>query len=170
MPHAAKLTQTSTRSHSIVCLDANFSQRRRHSKYCDPLDPHPESFFLSEKVVKEMESMVECTRPTNPQHRTSSTLVPEETLDDCERAFTAAQGHIAKASNVIFADTALMALVCRHDRPIFLVNMTSAGEKQHYALALLKTLFQHLPGAWNVGLLYDVACQLERSMRKVSHF
>ena len=46
--------------------------------------------------------------------------------------------------------------------------MTSAGERQYYVLALIKALFQHLPDDWVIGLLYDVACQLERSMRKVS--
>jgi len=45
--------------------------------------------------------------------------------------------------------------------------MTSAGEWQYYALALIKALFLHLPSDWVVALLYDVACQLERSMHKV---
>jgi hypothetical protein len=96
--------------------------------------------------------------------------LPEDILDNCEKTFIAAQAHIAKANNEIFADTAVMALLCRHDRPLFLVNMKSAGEKQYYALALLKALFKHLPLDWIAGLLYDIACQLERSMRKVSHY
>jgi hypothetical protein len=41
---------------------------------------------------------------------------------------TAAQGHIAKSSSMRFVDTALVALLCHHDQPLFLVNMTSAGE------------------------------------------
>jgi hypothetical protein len=59
-----------------------------------------------------------------------------------------------------------MALLCRHDRVIYLANMTSAGEKQHYALALLKALFDQLPLDFRVGVLYDIGCQLERSCRK----
>lgn len=91
----------------------------------------------------------------------------KEDVDDCEKQFTAAQSHIAKANREIFADTAVMALVCSHDQPVFLANMTSAGERQHYALALLRELFRHLPPEWKLGLLYDIACQLERSMKKV---
>jgi hypothetical protein len=98
------------------------------------------------------------------------TSLPDNTLDDCEKVFIAAQGHIAKANSNIFAETGLMALVCHHDCPLFLVNMTSAGERQYYALALIKALYRHLPGDWIVGLLYDVACQLERSIRKVRPF
>jgi len=60
-----------------------------------------------------------------------------------------------------------MALVCRHDHPLLLANMNSAGERQHYALALLRELFRQLPNDWNIGLLYDIACQLRRSMQKV---
>ncbi|KIM61409.1 hypothetical protein SCLCIDRAFT_58186, partial [Scleroderma citrinum Foug A] len=55
-----------------------------------------------------------------------------------------------------------MALLCRHDHVLWLVNMTSAGEKQHYALVLVKYLFDHLPATMTatmtVGLLYDIGC------------
>jgi Kyakuja-Dileera-Zisupton transposase len=112
-----------------------------------------------------MKLVVEMARPS--EARAGTMALPDDTLDDCEKTFIAAQSHIAKTNNAIFADTALMALLCRHDRPLFLVNMTSAGERQYYALALIKALYKHLPDDWVVGLLYDVACQLERSMRKV---
>ena len=59
-----------------------------------------------------------------------------------------------------------MALLCCHDHVIHLADMTSAGEKQHYALALIKALFSHLPEDFWVGILYDIGCQLERSCRK----
>jgi len=153
---------------AIVCVDANFAQRRRHSRHPDPVDPHPDTHFLSVHDVESMKRIVEHSRPSDSRTNAKSrATLPDDTLDECEKAFTAAQGHIAKSSNAIFADTALMALLCRHDRPLFLVNMTSAGERQYYALALIKALFRHLPDDWVIGLLYDVACQLERSMRKV---
>ncbi|KAI6108098.1 hypothetical protein F5141DRAFT_1189103 [Pisolithus sp. B1] len=41
--------------------------------------------------------------------------------------------------------------------------MTSAGEKQHYSLVLLKCLFDNLPTTMTVGLLYDIGCQLEHN-------
>ncbi|KAI6003265.1 hypothetical protein F5J12DRAFT_906223 [Pisolithus orientalis] len=46
--------------------------------------------------------------------------------------------------------------------------MTSAGERQHYALALIKSLFGHLPDNFHIGLLYDIGSQLEQSCRKWS--
>ncbi|KAJ7799049.1 hypothetical protein B0H14DRAFT_3491976 [Mycena olivaceomarginata] len=44
--------------------------------------------------------------------------------------------------------------------------MHSAGEKQFYVIALVETLFQHIPHDIVVGLLYDVACSAERSCVK----
>jgi len=129
------------------------------------VDQHPDTHFLPAHEVEAMKRVVEQARPSGDANSRPS--LPDDTLDDCEKAFVAAQSHIAKANSAIFADTALMALLCHHDRPLFLVNMTSPGERQYYALALIKAIYQHLPGDWTVGVLYDIACQLERSMRKV---
>ncbi|KAL1741229.1 hypothetical protein HDZ31DRAFT_45894 [Schizophyllum fasciatum] len=41
--------------------------------------------------------------------------------------------------------------------------MTSAGEKQYYAVALLDAVMAQLPADWRVGVLYDIACQLHAS-------
>ena len=92
--------------------------------------------------------------------------VPVSVLDGCGESFVAADEKCEKASTRFFTDTGLMALLCRHDHVLWIVNLTSAGEKQHYALALLDRLFKHLPRQMTVGLLYDIGCQLERSCRK----
>lgn len=63
-----------------------------------------------------------------------------------------------------------MALLCRHDCVLWLVNMTSAGEKQYYALALLQEFIQHIPSDMTVGLLYDIGCQLDHSCQKYKFF
>jgi hypothetical protein len=68
--------------------------------------------------------------------------IPVSVLDGCSESFVAADEKCEKASTRFFADTGLMALLCRHDRVLWLINMTSAGEKQHYALALVKRLFE----------------------------
>ncbi|KAJ7247676.1 hypothetical protein B0H12DRAFT_978568, partial [Mycena haematopus] len=57
-------------------------------------------------------------------------------------------------------------LNCRHDHVLFVVNMKTAGEKQSNMFALLMTFLSHLPLAFVVGFLYDIACQTERSARK----
>lgn len=70
--------------------------------------------------------------------------VPCSVLDACQDSFTAADKAWKKSSNKFFDSMALMALICCHDCILWLVNMTSVGEKQLYALVALEMLFQHL--------------------------
>ncbi|KAG6809215.1 hypothetical protein H0H92_001122, partial [Tricholoma furcatifolium] len=163
----------------IVCLDACFTQKRNRQPRDPPL-AHPHTVFIDETQVNKFEAYVESLRPSrshsakqrkrNPPSDEDgfegSLRVPRSILDGCEASFTAADSRRVKASTQFFDDTALMALLCRHDIVLFMVNMRSAGEKQHYALALIESLFQHLPHDYSVGLLYDIACQLERSCIK----
>lgn len=90
--------------------------------------------------------------------------LPTSVLDECGNSFVAADEKREKASTQFFVDTGIMSLLCRHDRCLFAVNMTHNGERQHYVLALLRKIFEHLPSHATLGLLYDIACQLKRSM------
>jgi hypothetical protein len=172
----------------IVCLDACFTQKRRKSQGKSWNEPHihPETVFIPTAEVRAVEDMVESVRPTpkkadksrnkSPQKFSNPVSqeqlfepgmqVPTAVLDGCNDSFVAADERRMKASTIFFADTGLMALICRHDRVLWLVNMTSAGEKQHYALCLLQKLFMYIPHAMRVGLLYDIGCQLHRSCLK----
>ncbi|KAG2122530.1 hypothetical protein BD769DRAFT_1629198 [Suillus cothurnatus] len=147
----------------IVCIDACFTQKRsanpRGATGSDPPNPTP-SFFLPTDDVKAMEDFVERCRGDRWQARTSRAEPDEDSYEEGMRIPR------EKASTHFFTDTGLMALVCRHDRVLWIANLTSAGEKQHYALALLDRLFKHIPTQMTIGLLYNIGCQLERSCRK----
>lgn len=92
--------------------------------------------------------------------------VPISVLNDCGDSFKAADEKREKANTQFFADTGLMAIFCRHGTVLWTVSMTHAGERQHYALALIQKLLDNLPPDWTVGLLYDIGCQLRRSCLK----
>ena len=175
---------------SIVCLDACFTQKRRKSQGNSWASPrqHPETVFVSVDEALQMEATVEGIRPSRPSKpgqkstntagAASQAAAPEEpdyepglkvpmsVLNECSESFLAADANRVKASTLFFSDTGLMALLCRHDRVLWVVNMTSAGEKQHYALCLLDKLFQHVPDTMRIGVLYDIGCQLHRSCAK----
>jgi len=132
---------------------------------------HPNTIFIPEDEVNMMEEYVEDRRSrgcrTNKDADYEGDIrVPTSVLDECHESFTAADEKRKKASTDFFSDTGLMALLCRHDQVLWLVNMKSAGEKQHYALALVNRLFEHLPAPVTVGLLYDIGCQFHRSCIK----
>ena len=61
-----------------------------------------------------------------------------------------------------------MALVCRHDIPIFFANIDTPGEQQKYAVALIEHLVGLLPESATLLVLYDIGCVLERSLQNVS--
>lgn len=166
---------------TLVCLDACFTQKNNKHKTQDPKHEHPKTVFVPPEDVETWKDFVEEVRPRRDATAKAkkgagnqdeedgfegSLRVPNSVLDACGESFTAADGDRQKASTQFFDSTALMGLLCRHDRVLWLVNMTTPGERQHYALTLVDTLFDHLPDDWSVGLLYDIACQLERSCVK----
>ncbi|KAJ3475061.1 hypothetical protein NLI96_g12083 [Meripilus lineatus] len=152
---------------AIICCDANFTQKCRKGQIEDDTWPwsHPDTVFITEDKIKEMEKYVEERRagPRRAANQDTSAdscedgmLVPNSVLDGCQESFKAADEKREKASTQFFRDTGLMAMLCRHDRVLFLANMTSAGEKQHYVLALIKELFSHLPPDITIA---DLFCQ-----------
>jgi len=168
------------RADVLVALDACYTQKRRkNSKNNDHRDcprRHPDSAFMAEEDVNAMEEYVAACRARQPTHRSSQQddadiveagmKVPASVLDECGDSFKAADEKREKASTKFFGCTGLMALLCRHDRVLWIISMTHAGERRHYALALINQLFQHIPTSMTVGILYDIGCQLHRSCLK----
>ncbi|KAF8295712.1 hypothetical protein DL93DRAFT_2068359 [Clavulina sp. PMI_390] len=93
-------------------------------------------------------------------------MVQNQIYGACRDRFYAANESNQKAASSVFADTGLMAMTCRHDNVIAMVNLTDAGEKQFNALVLIEYLFSQLPPTWCVGVLYDIGCQLDKSIHK----
>lgn len=162
--------------HSIVCLDGNFEHKRsRSAGKGDQALVEPHSFFIPQDVVLAMETEVENKRRAR-QYTTiedaKDAILPglnlqNHVFDGCSERFYAAKESNQKAESAVFSDTGLMLMACRHDRPIYMVNIQSPGEKQYNPLALIKQLFLELPDHWNVGILYDIGCQLHKSITKV---
>ncbi|KAF9506841.1 hypothetical protein BS47DRAFT_1280706, partial [Hydnum rufescens UP504] len=92
--------------------------------------------------------------------------MPNSTYTACGESFIAADGDRVKASTQYFSDTGVLAMLCRHDIPLVIASMWTAGEKQFYACALLDFLFKHLPRCWRIGVLYDIGCQMDQSLKK----
>ncbi|KAJ7648902.1 hypothetical protein B0H17DRAFT_1163757 [Mycena rosella] len=165
-----------------VCIDACFTQKRRKSPR-DPPHTHPQTHFVPEDTAARTEAYVDNVSQVEEKrakrqkamedaldaedgYEHPQLLLPRSVLDGCEASFKAADEKREKASTEFFEDTAIMGLLCHHDRVLWLVNMHSVGEKKFYVIALMETLFQHLPRNITIGLLYDVACSFERTCRK----
>ncbi|THV02922.1 hypothetical protein K435DRAFT_817478 [Dendrothele bispora CBS 962.96] len=161
----------------VVCVDACFTHKHNDQNGRDPRRIHPDTMFISPDKVQEMEDHVEARRNSrdakrsrhlespDDDHIEPGMKVPKSVLDGCGNSFEAANG-TAKSRAKGFDERALAGMFCPHGSCLFLVTMSSVGEKQHYILVMLQTLFNGIPDSWTVGFLYDVACQVERSCRK----
>ncbi|KAK7441208.1 hypothetical protein VKT23_016689 [Stygiomarasmius scandens] len=166
----------------IVTLDACFTHKHNRQSNRDPPRLHPDTMYIPEDEVQKWEAIVNEARPSKPTKRAKpsqqdSTLeddhyehgmrVPKSVLDGCLGSFNAAQETISSSSSSDkFDKTADAGMFCQHDVALFMVAINSAGERQHYMLALIAELFKHIPGDWTVGILYDIGCQTERSCHK----
>ncbi|KAK7434118.1 hypothetical protein VKT23_020366 [Stygiomarasmius scandens] len=174
------LDQEQAGPHVLVTLDACFTHKHNKQSYRDPPRLHPDTMYLPEVEVRKWETIVNDARPpkqikrskpnevdpVQDDHYEHGMRVPKSALDGCLGSFTAAQETITSSSGDKFDKTADAGMFCQHDVALFMVAIDSPGERQYYMLALIAELFKHIPGDWNVGILYDIGCQTERSCRK----
>lgn len=92
--------------------------------------------------------------------------VPEAVADSCEKTFEAADENSEKSSRAKFDDNGVFAIVCRHDIPIAMANIDTAGEQQKYMVSLIEYVMELLPSTATVVFLYDIGCVVDRSLRK----
>jgi len=124
------------------------------------------SYFISKRQVDAVGRHIDHAR--HHPSKMSQSGVPDEAIDQCEASYEAADGQKQKTAMENFDDTGLMALICRHDIPLFFANIDMPGEQQKYSVALIRHLFTLLPFQATVVVLYDVGCVLARSLSRVS--
>jgi len=148
-----------------VATDGNFHHRHWRSAG-DCLSFYEPSYFIPKGQVDAVGRNIDHAR-CHPS-KLSQTGVPDEAIDQCEASYEAADGQKPKAAMENFDHTGLMALICRHDIPLFFANIDTLGEQQKYSVALIRHLFSLLPSQATVVVLYDVGCVLARSLSRVS--
>ncbi|KAG1769968.1 hypothetical protein EV702DRAFT_1181682 [Suillus placidus] len=122
------------------------------------------SYFLPKVQVDAIGHHITQSHKSAPKLHVSH--VPNEAIDLCENSYEAADGKKQKAAMDSFDDMGLMALICRHDIPLFFANIDSPGKQQKYSVALINHLFSLLPRSATVITLYDVGCVLSRSLNQ----
>lgn len=121
--------------------------------------------FLSEDVLEAANNHVESlkSRPTSEGRQRISSEVPSGALDESRDSHRAAQERADNEDNGKYASKGLVAIVCRHDIPLLLRDMETPGERQYFAIALIRKLATCLLTSATIGILYDTACQIDRS-------
>jgi hypothetical protein len=155
----------------IVCLDANFQHREYQHVRQDPRMLEEEDGFgwaNSEEVENAKDHVAKCrAQNLRTQHGRASHPIPAQVLDDCEQSYKAAQEKSQRQADSVYRVKGVMALVCAHDVPMLLCNVDDFGEPRHLAVALLQKLGTMLPSQATLGVMYDIADQLDRTIGKV---
>ncbi|KAE9405467.1 hypothetical protein BT96DRAFT_988503 [Gymnopus androsaceus JB14] len=133
----------------LVQIDACYTQKHSSKAGRDPHRIHPNTFFIPKAEVQAWKQ-----------------LKVNEDSDKTNHFEKGADDTRIKGSTQFFDVTANMTLLCCHDHALFTVNINTAGEGQHFVLATLAKLFEHLPPTVGVHFLYDIGCQLHASCEK----
>lgn len=149
-----------------VAVDASFSHRHLRRAGDTPCFFEP-SYVLPKDFVDSVGARIEGLRKKPPKP-TYIPKLPDAVVDLCASGLVAADPSNTKTDNSIFDDTALAALVCRHEIPLFVANVDTPGEQQKYAIALVEHLFTLLPPNATVSVFYDIGCVLDRSLNQVN--
>ena len=147
-----------------VAVDGNFNHRHLRSAGECPEFYAPQ-FILPKDQIDAVGDRIDSVRKRLPKAR--QPVVPDEAVDECESSHTAGSGSKSKTNMEKFDDGGQMALVCRHDIPLFLANIDTPGEQQKYSVALFEHLFSLMPSHATLVGLYDVGCVLDHSLQLV---
>jgi hypothetical protein len=121
--------------------------------------------FLSKDYVDSVGARIEAARKQRPKKRMPKVL--DDVVDTCRESHHAAKGDDDNTAAKRYDSTGLMILVCRHDIPLFLVDIDTPGEQQKYAVSLIEHLLTLVPQRTNLVVLYDIGCVLDRSLEMV---
>src|SRR5262249_5157570 len=83
--------------------------------------------ILPKEFVDAVGARIAQARKSPPKSRQPKE--PDEAVDECEKAYKEANGEKETNSSEKFDAKGLMALVCRHDIPLFLANIDTPGDK-----------------------------------------
>ncbi|KAK0521875.1 hypothetical protein OC842_006643, partial [Tilletia horrida] len=138
----------------IVCLDGNFTHKRRKRRDAIDRVPSPPTFFLSQRQVIAAAAAFKLSAKSDGP-RTG-----------CSSEVKAAVVGAVKASKGGFDVVGLVGLTCRHGAPLLFCDVRDTGESHYYAFALLDFLLLICDGRLDtLGICYDIGCKLAVSPR-----
>ncbi|KAH9807729.1 hypothetical protein DFH28DRAFT_1088754 [Melampsora americana] len=148
----------------IICLDANFQQRRHlaaSAAWRGDSGILP-SLFVPPLQVKMWKDRLKST----PNRR----RVAVNVIDPCSAQHTAANDTRGRQTWRGCDETGLMGMACRHDHLLKFINLVQTGEKGYFPLAMmdwiLRMTVQGENNAPRFGILYDIGCNMEKSILK----
>ncbi|KAH9823185.1 hypothetical protein DFH28DRAFT_880855 [Melampsora americana] len=152
----------------IICMDANFQQRRHFAAsaaWRGDTGILP-SLFIPPTQVKMWKDRME-----SAQNRRRDGV---DVIDPCSAQHTAANDTRGRQTWRGCDETGLMGMACRHDHLLKFINLVQSGERCYYPLAMMDWMLRKTVKGDNdaprFGILYDIGCNMEKSILKRDFF
>ncbi|KAJ7876976.1 hypothetical protein B0H13DRAFT_1893443 [Mycena leptocephala] len=120
------------------------------------------SYFIPKHKVDAVGQRLEAAK--NRPAAKAKPSMPQELNDACQESWDAANETKRKADPKRYDASGIFVMTCRHGQVIFLCNVDTPGEQQHYIVAMLEEVFTLLPLHATVLQAYDVGCVTEHSL------
>ncbi|KAJ7919427.1 hypothetical protein B0H13DRAFT_2230859 [Mycena leptocephala] len=126
-----------------------------------PISYDPAYFLPKEKVDKIRDHVASAKKKTPTR---IVPPIPKEAIDACEASWDAANEKKQKVDPKCYDASGVFVMTCRHSQVLFLCNIDTPGEQQHYSVALLEEFSSLLPPQATMVQCYDVGCVADHSM------
>ncbi|KAE8226954.1 hypothetical protein CF319_g504 [Tilletia indica] len=113
----------------------------------------PPRRFLSARQVLAAESAYQAASGNDPDK------------EACVANIRAIDNASGQTSRTPFEINGVMGACCRHDIPLVLCDISTPGERHHYATALIATIIRAIPHLQHIGVAYDIGCRFDPSTR-----
>ncbi|CAK5267113.1 unnamed protein product, partial [Mycena citricolor] len=119
-----------------------------------------EYFLTPEEVHKVKETVLLARKSPKPLKEFP---ISADIVEACGESWTAANENKQKGDPKRYDSTGIFALTCRHSQVLFMCDIDTPGEQQHYIIALLEKVASLLPSNATITQCYDIGCVLDRS-------
>ncbi|KZT55463.1 hypothetical protein CALCODRAFT_437199 [Calocera cornea HHB12733] len=153
----------------IIQLDGNFHHRRNTNGGKGPVFYQPQLFLDDDFVTSVGKQMEDQRAHHHDGHTRPHFALPDEVVAACKESFKVAQEKDTHGIPGFHDEKGLVVGSCVHDSPLVVCNITTPGERQMYAVAIIQQIMAELPPAATLGLLYDVGCVLDHSCNLVTY-
>ncbi|KAJ7585970.1 hypothetical protein C8J56DRAFT_891833 [Mycena floridula] len=122
---SGKLWGRSFREGGDFHVSTNSNSHHRHFKSAGDTPPfYDPKFFLPASYVQETKALIDAAHSKPKKNKPKK--LPDDTVDACEESHEAAKSDRKKGRQQ-FDDHSIMSLICRHDVPLFFVNIDTPG-------------------------------------------
>ena len=147
--------------------DGCFSYRHLRSAGDGPILYEPTYFLPKEKVDSAQRRVAQARAEGKKKNSSPVSVLPQATVDMCQESWEAANEKKRRADSKRYDASGIFVMTCCHSQVLFLCNIDTPGEQQHYIVVLVEHVASLLPPQATILQAYDIGCVTDHSLNLV---